>query len=267
MKISIITVCFNAVGVIEKTILSVISQTYNDVEYIIIDGGSTDGTLDIVKKYENYIAYWFCEPDSGIYNAMNKGVKYATGLYCNFMNAGDFFINEKVLENIFTSNRNEDLISGIAQIPQGFWYPPEEKNISLFYFFKKGFCHQATFIKRQLMEEYPYDEDLKISADLLFFIMVSVFRNGTSYTRINEIVCFYDTNGISSNMEKADEERCRILKSVVPARIFKDYQLLYLYDTPLLKMLLPIINNSFFVKSLSFLRFLKKKIKKNIEWK
>jgi hypothetical protein len=78
---------------------------------------------------------------------------------------------------------------------------------------------------------------------------------------------FYDTNGISSNMEKADEERCRILKSVVPARIFKDYQLLYLYDTPLLKMLLPIINNSFFVKSLSFLRFLKKKIKKNIEWK
>lgn len=198
---------------------------------------------------------------------MNKGVKYATGLYCNFMNAGDFFINEKVLENIFTSNRNEDLISGIAQIPQGFWYPPEEKNISLFYFFKKGFCHQATFIKRQLMEEYPYDEDLKISADLLFFIMVSVFRNGTSYTRINEIVCFYDTNGISSNMEKADEERCRILKSVVPVRIFKDYQLLYLYDTPLLKMLLPIINNSFFVKSLSFLRFLKKKIKKNIEWK
>ena len=224
-----------------------ISQTYNDVEYIIIDGGSTDGTLDIVKKYENYIAYWISEPDSGIYNAMNKGVKYATGLYCNFMNAGDFFINEKVLENIFTSNRNEDLISGIAQIPQGFWYPPEEKNISLFYFFKKGFCHQATFIKRQLMEEYPYDEDLKISADLLFFIMVSVFRNGTSYTRINEIVCFYDTNGISSNMEKADEERCRILKSVVPARIFKDYQLL--------------------VKSLSFLRFLKKKIKKNIEWK
>lgn len=131
MKISIITVCFNAVGVIEKTILSVISQTYNDVEYIIIDGGSTDGTLDIVKKYENYIAYWISEPDSGIYNAMNKGVKYATGLYCNFMNAGDFFINEKVLENIFTSNRNEDLISGIAQIPQGFWYPPEEKNISL----------------------------------------------------------------------------------------------------------------------------------------
>ena len=118
MKISIITVCFNAVGVIEKTILSVISQTYNDVEYIIIDGGSTDGTLDIVKKYENYIAYWISEPDSGIYNAMNKGVKYATGLYCNFMNAGDFFINEKVLENIFTSNRNEDLISGIAQIPQ-----------------------------------------------------------------------------------------------------------------------------------------------------
>ena len=101
MKISIITVCFNAVGVIEKTILSVISQTYNDVEYIIIDGGSTDGTLDIVKKYENYIAYWISEPDSGIYNAMNKGVKHATGLYCNFMNAGDFFINEKVLENIF----------------------------------------------------------------------------------------------------------------------------------------------------------------------
>lgn len=96
--------------------------------------------------------------------------------------------------------------------------------------------------------------------------MVSVFRNGTSYTRINEIVCFYDTNGISSNMEKADEERCRILKSVVPARIFKDYQLLYLYDTPLLKMLLPIINNSFLLSRCRFYVF-EEKNQKNIEWK
>ena len=95
--ISVITVCYNAVANIEETMLSVLNQRYDKVEYIVIDGGSKDGTLDVIKKYANKLAYWISEPDKGIYDAMNKGIAKATGDWINFMNAGDKFINEEVL--------------------------------------------------------------------------------------------------------------------------------------------------------------------------
>ena len=112
--ISIITISYNAVKDIENTILSVLNQTYPNIEYIIIDGGSTDGTLDIIKKYQDKITYWVSEPDKGIYDAMNKGTLKATGEWLNFMNAGDTFYNEQVLENVFRDNNweNTDVIYG-----------------------------------------------------------------------------------------------------------------------------------------------------------
>jgi glycosyltransferase involved in cell wall biosynthesis len=88
-KISVITICYNAVDLIEKTILSVLHQSYDNIEYIIIDGNSTDGTVDIIQKYANQLAYWISEPDGGIFDAMNKGLDHATGEWVNFMNAGD----------------------------------------------------------------------------------------------------------------------------------------------------------------------------------
>ena len=175
MKISIITVCFNAVGVIEKTILSVISQTYNDVEYIIIDGGSTDGTLDIVKKYENYIAYWISEPDSGIYNAMNKGVKYATGLYCNFMNAGDCFHDNKVFESLFGENNYDNCIAiyGNTNLVKNGLFVGRFLNNPFWkvrYPFRtgQGFCHQSLFTKTSLVKKLRFDLSYKYAADFAY---------------------------------------------------------------------------------------------------
>ena len=101
MKISVVTVCYNAADTIEKTILSVLNQTYHDIEYIIIDGGSTDGTVEIIRKYADKIAYWVSEPDKGIYDAMNKGIEVATGEWINFMNAGDRFYKSDVIKLIF----------------------------------------------------------------------------------------------------------------------------------------------------------------------
>lgn len=109
MKVSVVTVCFNAEKLIEETILSVINQTYSDIEYIIIDGASTDGTMNIVNRYRDRIAVIVSEPDKGIYDAMNKGIALATGEWLNFMNAGDVFCNEKVLKNIFSQNYDEKI--------------------------------------------------------------------------------------------------------------------------------------------------------------
>ena len=95
--ISVITVCYNVASTIEKTMLSVLNQTYKNLEYIIIDGNSTDGTVDIIKKYAERLTFWISEPDKGIYDAMNKGIVKATGKFLIFMNAGDQFLNEKVL--------------------------------------------------------------------------------------------------------------------------------------------------------------------------
>lgn len=100
--ISVITVSYNAVLTIEQTILSVINQTYLNIEYIIIDGGSTDGTVNVIKKYADKIAYWVSESDKGIYDAMNKGIAYSHGEYCNFINAGDKFCSSSILNRSWT---------------------------------------------------------------------------------------------------------------------------------------------------------------------
>jgi glycosyltransferase involved in cell wall biosynthesis len=110
--ITIVTVTFNAEEYLEKTILSVIEQDYKNIEYIIVDGGSTDKTIEIIKKYEKNIYLWISESDKGIYDAMNKGVKYANGEFVNFMNAGDVFFDNTVCSRIFSNEITADLIYG-----------------------------------------------------------------------------------------------------------------------------------------------------------
>jgi len=112
-KVTVVTVCYNVVTEIEKTILSVINQMYPNIEYIIIDGASTDGTLDVIKRFDDKITKWISEPDKGIYDAMNKGIRLATGQWINFMNAGDYFHSNDAISNIFGQVKIADNIKGI----------------------------------------------------------------------------------------------------------------------------------------------------------
>lgn len=169
--ISIVTVSYNAVLHIEETILSVINQTYPNIEYIIIDGGSTDGTIDIIKKYEDKIAYWISEPDKGIYDAMNKGIDVATGEWINFMNVGDSFYSNTVIAEInWESLDNKmDVIYGdtciIAEFGRYEEYPLPLAEMSN----KIPFCHQSCFSKLNHMKQYKFDENYRICADYNFF--------------------------------------------------------------------------------------------------
>lgn len=173
-KISIITVVFNGEKYLEETIQSVINQTYDNVEYIIIDGGSTDGTLDIIKKYEEQVDYWVSEKDTGIYDAMNKGIKVFKGDYINFLNAGDSFVNKDVLNDIFNNNGNyADIIYGAISLrDDNMKYithvnPKKFTKFNLMFWGTGTLCHQAMFVSKNIMQ--PYGLDYKLKGELNWY--------------------------------------------------------------------------------------------------
>jgi glycosyltransferase involved in cell wall biosynthesis len=197
--ISIITVVYNGVSTLEQTILSVINQTYKNIEYIIIDGGSTDGTVDIIKKYEKHLAYWVSEPDKGIYDAMNKGIEKATGEWINFMNSGDWFYSKSVLTDVFNNKENvhSDVIYGSVYSningKSNIIHVKPKKINSLKK--KMPFCHQAAFTKSNIIPDF--DTMFKISADYDFFY--KLYNKGYQFKEIDIDVAFYDGNGVSFN--------------------------------------------------------------------
>ncbi len=169
-KISIITVSLNAVKTIEQTIRSVINQSYKNIEYIIIDGGSTDGTVDIIKKYEDRIDHWLSKSDAGIYDAMNKGTQLATGDWVNYMNAGDRFYCNTVLEDLFKQRLDEEtsVVYGNSEnILNYYSYLEEAKPLSHLW---KGMCfpHQSMFVTANIAKEIPYNTKFKFGADFNF---------------------------------------------------------------------------------------------------
>ncbi len=166
-KVSIVTVVFNGEKLLEETIQSVINQTYDNVEYIIIDGGSTDGTLDIIKKYEDKIDYWVSEKDNGIYDAMNKGIKVFRGDYINFLNAGDSFVNNDVLTNIFINQGKDDLIYGAIALKDTSnnlltnVYPKKFTKLNLMFWGTGTLCHQTMFVHKDVLVNYSSRYRLK----------------------------------------------------------------------------------------------------------
>lgn len=198
--ISVVTVSYNAVTTIEHTILSVINQTYPNIEYIIIDGGSTDGTVDIIKKYADRIAYWVSEPDKGIYDAMNKGIKVATGLYTNFMNAGDSFYAEQTVAEvaIYMKREKPNIIYGDVNCMYS-WGNKIAKPLPLEQLLRKNlvFSHQACFVTSALIKQQPFEMKYKIASDYNFFY--HQYIAGKTFCYIPVCIANFDSvSGIST---------------------------------------------------------------------
>jgi glycosyltransferase involved in cell wall biosynthesis len=201
--ISIITVVFNGEKYLEKTILSIINQSYTNIEYIIIDGSSTDGTLAIIKKYSHAINYFISESDQGIYDAMNKGIKAASGDWVNFMNAGDCFFENNTLHILskFLSN-DIDLIYGNHAIYQ------EEKNKHDIIDVKNKnprwnipFCHQSLFTRKTILEKHPFDTKYQISGDYNQYLEIK--HSKTKIKHVPLTISLYLNGGISATAKKA----------------------------------------------------------------
>ena len=226
MKLSVITINYNNCSGLKKTIESVVNQTSTQYEYIIIDGGSTDGSVDVIKEYADKIDYWVSEPDAGVYNAMNKGIRVATGDYVIFMNSGDYFYTNDIIAEFISANPSEDVLCGnIVQDSGNISPSPIEKDLTFYYFYKCTLQHQACFIKTSVQKRYPYNENLKIVSDWEFFLKILIINNGT-YRKIDKVISYYDSNGISStNNSLLMEERIIILQSMFPNRILEDYRL------------------------------------------
>lgn len=230
--LSIVTINYNNKDGLEKTIKSVLSQSYRGFEYIIIDGGSTDGSVEVIKEYASQIDYWVSEPDKGIYNAMNKGILQAHGKYLNFMNAGDCFHDTEVLNKIIPLLKS-DIVTGEESRLRRII----KKDITMFDFVKGTISHQASFIRKKLFINHLYDENYKIVSDWKFFMEAIVFRH-CSFKKIEVIVCDFDQTGIGAiHPELNEKERAEVLMDLLPERVLKDYELLLSIDSPVLTLL------------------------------
>ena len=221
IKLSIITINLNNCSGLKKTINSVINQTYTDFEYIIIDGGSTDGSIDIIQENSERITYWISEADKGIYNAMNKGIDIAKGNYCLFMNSGDSLYNSTTLEKSIVYLDGTDIILGDTLETDG-RIVLHKKNITFKTLYSDSLSHQSSFIKTSLLKKYHYDESLKIVSDWKFFLQTLIIDNST-YKGIPLFISIYDISGITnSNFARFIEERNFVVKKMFPLRILEN---------------------------------------------
>lgn len=232
-KFSIITVCYNEAAHIRETLDSIVNQTFKDFELIVVDGGSTDGTKNIIVQYEKYITWWCSEPDRGTYNGMNKGVSHATGKYVIFMNGGDCFHSNNVLENVYNLNCKADVIEGITVV-KGTNKPLRVNDDDLIHkLLTDGISHQSSFTRLELLKEYPFDENFKIVADWKFWLQI-LLCNHYSYQFLNITVADIDMTGVTySQFQKNLQERDEVLNQLQSnpvvssiAGILRDYNYL-----------------------------------------
>ena len=226
MELSIITINYNNRDGLKKTIDSVMSQTYKGFEWILIDGGSTDGGKELILQHQDCFSFWCSEPDKGIYNAMNKGIDRATGNYLLFLNSGDVFFDSSVLERVMSGPLDADIVSGQMVRMDNLQPLRHYQSDIVLQLFTGSLNHQASFIRRELLETIKYDERLRIVSDWKFWWDSIVFHQ-CSFKEIDLCVSKQDMSGISlSDKYKAVHmsERKQVLDSFFPPLIIKSFE-------------------------------------------
>lgn len=191
-KVTIITVVYNRVAEIEDTILSVLNQTYADLEYIVIDGGSTDGSLDIIRKYDSQLAYWISEPDKGIYDAMNKGIRQASGEWVNFMNAGDAFWSPEIVSKSMAyvqAYPSAGVLYGDTVHKNPFGKVRINARPLEGLMREVVFCHQSCFVRTDLLKQMPFDLTYRYVAD--YDLLSKLYRAGISFVYYPEVISLF----------------------------------------------------------------------------
>lgn len=214
--LSIITVVYNGIATIDKTIQSVASQTYKNIEYIVVDGASKDGTQEVIKKYSHVVTNWISEPDKGLYDAMNKGLNMARGKYVCFLNSGDTFYEDKTLENIFSQFQElPDVIYGETMIVDAHGKEIGTRRLKApekltWKSFQDGMlvCHQSIFVKRTLAE--PYNLEYRIAADFEW-VLKALKKAQTIHNSHLYIARFLDGGINKKNIRKGLAERFKIM--------------------------------------------------------
>lgn len=244
VKISVVTVCYNAVKELERTMLSVLNQTYDNVEYIVIDGGSTDGTVEIIKKYADRLAYWVSEPDQGIYDAMNKGIKVATGEWINFMNAGDSFVDEEVLTKCFFQkdyDNNERVLYGDCIYKYVWGYRKVETiNINKITH-GMNVCHQSVFLREY--KSILFNLKYRLAAD--YDQLLTLYLSNQNFHHLNVYVALenIDEGETCNNFKKSKKEAYNIQVSLglssIKGKIIYYYWILRFYLSNFIKKNIP----------------------------
>jgi len=233
--LSIITINYNNLDGLKRTVESVFTQTCQDFEYVVIDGGSSDGSTEFLNANASKLDYCISEPDKGIYNAMNKGILAATGEYLLFLNSGDLLFSNETIDCVlpFLSSRVKDIYYGniINRDHQDELVRYDQK-ITFKSFFDGSLPHPCSFIKRTcFLEDNLYDEDLKIVSDWKFFVL-GIFKKDFSFQYIDQTIAIYYLDGISSANKGLDNyEREKILKQEFPLFYddYLEYQMLKYY--------------------------------------
>ena len=241
MKLSIITINYNNAAGLKKTLDSVAVQTYTDFEHIIVDGASSDGSVEIIREYEQSLASnlsplasnlkWISEKDTGIYNAMNKGIKMATGEYLLFLNSGDFLIVSTVLELVFAHNMDVDIINARCHVSDNskvIWTSPYLPKVTLKDLYFAGLPHQSTFIRHTLFNKYGmYREDFRYNSDMDFWYKSIVIGDATTYG-VDIVTTDYNLDGISTMNAQTDVYKKEVLEifsqGFIP-KVLQDYEL------------------------------------------
>jgi len=224
MKLSVITINYNNSSGLQKTLDSVVKQSFNNFEYIVIDGGSTDGSVALLKQYAGNIACWTSEKDNGIYDAMNKGIKRAKGNYIMFLNSGDYLINSDILLlfDKITGTENADIYYGDIEFENSKREKIIEKQapvIDLYFLERSSINHQASFIKTSLFSELGlYDTRYSMAADYAFYLKAYV--DGKKYHYMNQVLVHYPKDGISSNnFDKYLLQMKEVWKNTMPSYV------------------------------------------------